>query len=1032
MQSIDTLFVFSSFSIPPAISAVFVVVIGALVYRRERRSEPALLFFLLTIALAVWLLSFALMYSTEDRDAASACARMAYLGIAFIPTLIFHFTSVLLHREDRVRGLITLHWVLSVLFVTLILTTDLIVSRVVEYSWGFYPVYARTGVSFLTFFFFSMASSMWAAIKAIRNAHAQEFGRLRGIASSLALGYLALTDFLPSFGVPIYPMGYIAVLAFSLGVTRTISRYHLIEITPRFAVEGILETIRGSVLVTGVDGAIRVVSDATCDLLGYTEGELVGRNIDTITPRATMAEAGDYEDLWQTKNGDLIDVVVTRAPIGDVSGRAAAIVYSAEDIRHRKREEALRESESRYRTLVEGMNEGVIVVDNDHIIRFVNRRVCEMLGYDANELQGQEGNILLMSDDDRRAMQRRVSERIKGLSDQYTVDMRRKDGTALSVEISAAPLTDGAGTVVGSIGICVDMTEKKRAEAAIRESEARYRLMAEHATDMISRVAPDGTILYTSPACTAILGYTPEEMEGTPVRTLVHPEDLDAMNFFTSQLFAGGSTREIRYRALRRDGETVWIEATCQAIRSERTGKVKEVVAISRDITERMRAEQQIHFQAYHDNLTGLPNRKLFDDRLTIALAHARRRKITGQIGAAAVLFLDLDHFKLVNDTFGHSAGDRLIQELASRLRSALRAEDTIARFGGDEFIVLLPHMTDSDHAPRVAQKLLDALREPVTIDEQTIYTTGSIGIAIFPEDGDTSENLLRNADAAMYRAKERARNTFQLASPLMNERARERLTVEASLHRALERHEFRLFYQPIVSSSTHAISAVEALIRWESPEGLKLPDSFIQIAEESFLIGQIGEWVLKTACTQMREWQHAGIAPPRMSINLSARQLEIPTLASDVATVLRETGVLNGSIELEITETAVLRDRERTLAMLESLKEASAVSLAVDDFGTGYSSLTYLRSFPIDRVKIDRSFVRDVALQASDAAIVGAVITMAHALRIDVVAEGVENDAQVATLSALLCDHLQGFHFGLPMSAREMTELLRSRLALR
>lgn len=1026
----QTNFGFSVYSIPPALTALIILSFGALVFFRERRTRAARLFLLLTVALAVWLSCFAIMYSATTPEAALFWAKLAYLGIGFIPTIIFHFFAILLHREEAVRTVIAIHWVLSVFFITMTLATDLIVLDVLKFQWGYYPQYAVTGIPFVLFFFISLGASMWSSIRAPLQRAREESGRLRGFVFAFALGYIALTDFLASFALPVYPMGYLAVLAFVLAVSRTVSRYRLAEITPGLAVERILETIRGSVLVTGTDGIVRIVSDAACDLLGYTEQEMVGRHIHTIVSNEKVAltpDAGDFEDVWRTSTGEHVDVSVTKAAITD-GGLVTAIVYSAEDIRHRKREEALRESETRYRTLVEGMNEGLIVVDRSDQIQFINRQLCEMLGYEPDELIGRSAKLLVMTEQDKNAMDQRIEARAKGLSEHYMIDLRRKDGSAIALEISAAPMVDAKGSVIGSIGICVDISERQRAEAAIRLSEARYRLMAEHATDMISRVAPDGTLLYTSPASRALLGYEPEELEGKQLETFVCPEDLEAVRMLSSAIFAGESAKEIRYRAIRRDGGTVWLETACQAIRGA-DGSILELVAISRDISERMRAEKTLHYQAYHDPLTGLPNRKLFDDRLDLALAHFKRWKDRDQTRAAAVLFLDLDHFKFVNDTLGHSAGDRLIQQVATRLRAALRAEDTIARFGGDEFVILLPNLQDSDDAPRIAQKLLDVFASPISIDGQEVYTTASIGVAVYPNDGETAEALLRNADTAMYRAKERARNTFQLASPLMNERAKERLSIESALHKALERNEFILFYQPIVATASREIVGLEALIRWNAPEGQRGPNSFIGVAEESFLIARIGDWVLRDACLQLRQWDDAGIGPERLSVNLSTRQLELPSLAVDVATILTETRTRRGSIELEITETAVLRDRERTLAALRALKSHGDLKVAIDDFGTGYSSLTYLRSFPIDRVKIDRSFIREVTQKRSDAAIVGAVITMAHALGIEVVAEGVENEDQVSLLTSLGCDYLQGYYFGYPASADETTKLLQKKV---
>jgi diguanylate cyclase (GGDEF)-like protein/PAS domain S-box-containing protein len=1025
----------SAWSGPPLVTALAMLVLGGSVAYRERGTRVSLLVGALAASVAVWLSSFAVMYSATDAGVALFWARVGHIGVALIPCTVYHFSVVLLNRADEVRRNVAALWLASIAFALLASFTSLIVPRVESHAWGFYPRYGWEGVALVAYVVVVGAATIVDAARELRRVNARlERRRVRSVSLAMAAGYLALVDFLPSLGIPIYPLGYIAVLVFLAGMASTVIREGLVEITPRVAAGAILETMRGSVLVTDLEGRVQVASDATYVLLDCREDELLGRNITDLSPGirgngSTLEPFHDREMVWRTRGEETVDVSVSGSELKDRRGRVVGMVYSAEDIRSRKREDALRESESRYRTLVESMAEGVIVVDNDDVVQFVNTCFAKLFGYEPAELIGTEASAVLLRPDDRALMAEKLRNRQTGMSEQYTIPMVKKNGDLIWTSISSSPLYDSRGHVTGSIGICLDLSERWQNELSVRESEARYRLMAEHATDMICRLTPEGKLLYVSPASRFILGYEADKLVGTHSSALMHTDFVRVAEAFNRSLLKGESVQTITVMMVHRDGRKVWVESNCRAVRGE-DGRVTEVIAVSRDVTERLAAEEQIQFQAYHDVLTGLPNRRLFEDRLNLALAHARRQKRRGLPACVAVLFLDLDHFKLVNDTFGHSKGDELLKVMAERLRHSVRDEDSVARFGGDEFIILLPHAQKAESAALVAQKLLAAINAGVMLEDEEYYPSASIGIAIHPENGDSADALLRTADAAMYRAKEISRNSYQFASTLMDLRARERLMVDTALRRAVENAEFALYYQPIVDP-TGAITSVEALLRWRHPQrGLLTPESFMSVAEESGTINLIGEWVLRTACADIREWQREGIAPARTAINMSAVQLEQQGLAAHIAALLAEFGLSSEVLELEITETAVLRDRRRAKSILETLS-ATGLTIAIDDFGTGYSSLTYLRTFPIRRVKIDRSFIKDIETQPNDAAIVGAVITMAHALGIEVVAEGVETEQQVRMLTALECEHLQGFYFSEARPADEITRLLRQGRAI-
>jgi diguanylate cyclase (GGDEF)-like protein len=434
-------------------------------------------------------------------------------------------------------------------------------------------------------------------------------------------------------------------------------------------------------------------------------------------------------------------------------------------------------------------------------------------------------------------------------------------------------------------------------------------------------------------------------------------------------------------------------------------------------------AADQVEHLAYHDALTGLPNRPLFMDRLIIALAQANRAN-----QKLAVLFLDLDRFKNINDSLGHTVGDTLLKSAAERVRRCVREGDTVARFGGDEFTLLIPRVDKVEDAAKIANKIIETLKIPFQVGELELFVTTSIGVAIFPADGLDPETLVRNADTAMYRAKDQGRDNYQLYAPDMNAEAAARLGLESELRRALSQNEMLLHYQPILSASSGAVTGVEALIRWQHPErGLLPPAHFISIAEVSGLIVPIGEWVIRTACKQVRQWQKKLDCPLTVAVNLSARQFQHSDLVDQIRAAVIDSGIEPSSLEVEITESSAMQNAENTLFKLRELKSLG-IRIAMDDFGTGYSSLNYLKQFPIDTLKLDQSFVRDVMTDARDAAIVGAVISMSHRLGLKVVGEGVETSAQHEYLRAEGCDFVQGYLFSHPKPADEIEPFLRSR----
>jgi diguanylate cyclase (GGDEF)-like protein/PAS domain S-box-containing protein len=557
-------------------------------------------------------------------------------------------------------------------------------------------------------------------------------------------------------------------------------------------------------------------------------------------------------------------------------------------------------------------------------------------------------------------------------------------------------------------------------EAALRASEAKFRTLADTVASAIF-IFDERRLLYVNAWTEALTGWPRETLLTMSFWDLVHPEDRpEVQRLVTARGAAEGSPDRQEFRIQGRDSRVRWVDLTTALIAFE--GRVA-TLGTAFDVTDRKRVEEQIQYQAYHDALTGLPNRMLFLDRLQIALAHARR-----QGGQPAVLFLDLDDFKVINDTLGHATGDRLLQGVAERLIASVREDDTVARMGGDEFTLLLPNVGRVEDAARLAGKLLEAVAQPFQIDGQDLFVTTSVGVSLYPSDGEDAENLLKNADRAMYRAKEMGRNNYQLFAPALNVRAVNRLSLETRLRRALDREDFVLHYQPQVNLATRRIVGLEALIRWREDGRLLEPAEFIPVAEEARLILPLGQWILRAACQQARSWQNQGLPEVRLAVNLSARQFQQQDLIRSVFFSVRDAGLPPRRLELEITESAAMLNVDRTIGMLHGLRDMG-VRISMDDFGTGHSSLSYLKRFPIDAVKIDQSFVRDMTSDPSDAAIVKAIVAMAHSLGLNVVAEGVETLAQADFLRRTGCDEMQGFLVGRPLPADEITDALRARV---
>jgi diguanylate cyclase (GGDEF)-like protein/PAS domain S-box-containing protein len=532
-----------------------------------------------------------------------------------------------------------------------------------------------------------------------------------------------------------------------------------------------------------------------------------------------------------------------------------------------------------------------------------------------------------------------------------------------------------------------------------------------------------GTIMWVNRAFTTMTGYSKEEILGKNPRILKSGEQPESYYAELWSTISSGKVWKGEIVNRRKDGTTYAEEMTITSVSLEDIGNPTNTyfIAIKQDITQRKAAEKQVQFLAYYDALTGLPNRTLLQDRLTKALASARRRK-----DKVALLFLDLDGFKDINDSLGHSVGDLVLKEVAERLKKWAREQDTVARVGGDEFLVVLTAVKEVADAAVAAERLMDAIIAEFVVQGHSLGIRCSIGISIFAEHGRDGETLIKNADAAMYCAKESGRNNFRFFTKDMNAQAVERLTLENSLRLALGRGELFLVYQPQMEIATGRITGLEALLRWQHPElGLVPPDNFIRIAENSGLIMPIGEWVLRTACSQARKWQDEGLLAVPVAVNVSAVQFRQAGFCELIRRVLHETGLAPQYLELELTESLLLSNADVMFSVLQELK-AMGLKLAIDDFGTGYSSLSYLKQFPVGKLKIDRSFIRDIAVNPDDAAITTAITSLAKSLNLKVIAEGVEDEAQMTFLRAHQCDEIQGYYFSKPLAVDKVADKLR------
>jgi diguanylate cyclase (GGDEF)-like protein/PAS domain S-box-containing protein len=799
-------------------------------------------------------------------------------------------------------------------------------------------------------------------------------------------------------------------------------------------------------------------------MLGYEPDDLVNRNpaefflsqaqYDAFTEEAiavlTSGELFEKAEIQLRRRDGLPIWCRLRAKAVDMSSREAGTIWILEDVSEARR--ALTEVQA----IMTNASIGIFFT-RERVITRANSSFDRMFGYVEGETIGHLTRVLY-ADDEAFAYLGAQAYGVLGQGKPFQAEstMVRKDGTPMWVRLIGYAI-NSVDPGQGTIWMIEDRSSPKRDEESLRNAVLENQAILDNAVLGIA-VVENGRTLRCNRKMEELFGYPGGAIDGVSVRVL-YPDtaSFDAAREQTQSDFASGRVHMAEYELVRRDGTRFWARLSgrpfdlaqrggrsvwliddvtdqreaadaVRRARDELEVRVQERTAelaganrlLQAEIVERRQAEARVHHMAYHDALTGLPNRALLSERLDRAMLAARRdgRKL-------AVMFIDLDRFKTINDSLGHLTGDHLLKEVANRLCRVVRAVDTVARLGGDEFVVLVPGVRTLDECALVGDKIIAALAEPVRFEGRSLHISPSIGICLCPDDGEDVETLMRKADSAMYHAKASGRNNYQFFAERMNVAAARHFDLETSLRGALERSEFTLFYQPIVCTASRAVKGMEVLLRWRRPgHGLVAPDDFIPMLEENGMIVPVGEWVIRAACEQAVAWRRAGLREVPLAVNLSARQFMHRGLIESIRRIVSETGIDPAMLEFEITETALMQHGQQTLETLEQIS-TMGIRLSIDDFGTGYSSLAYLKRFPVDKIKIDRAFVRDLETSSEDRAIVAAIMALAGSLQLSVVAEGVETEAQLALLREHGCGFAQGYLFAKPADGAEMPPLL-------
>ncbi len=835
-------------------------------------------------------------------------------------------------------------------------------------------------------------------------------------------------------------------------VLRTLSRSHLEaqqqansatrELRDQLSfLQQFLEVIPNPVFFKDTEGRFVSCNHAFEEFSCRPRNEFIGKTASQATTSEAAAVHQEHDTyllknkgsrtyeltLTRTTDGKGVDSIYNKAAFVDADGKVAGVVGVVSDITELKLlERTLSESNEKLRSIIEASPLAIIARDLDDVITLWNPAAENIFGWQAEEVLGTATAIVPEDIKAAASVMRRQARQGMMLALEET-RRKRKDGVVLDVSLSVAPIRNANQNIVGTMGMIGDISRRKRAEDALRESETQLRLAMEAANmgswywnvGLNNITYSDGFgPLFGLPRGT----FFPERAE---FLTAVHPNDRALVDSAIQRALMGENNFDMECRVIWPDQSVHWLAVKGHATR-DASGRAERVVGVTTDISTRKLSEQRIAFLAHHDALTSLPNRILLLDRIgqAIALSHRHHSRV-------AVLFIDLDHFKNINDSLGHQVGDQLLQMAASRIQACLREVDTVSRLGGDEFVIVIPELADGSEGSNLsglATKLLDTLATNFHLQAHDLHISASIGISIYPNDGDNAEILMRHADTAMYHAKENGRAQYQFFTSEMNIAAQQRMSLQTLLRRSLQSNDFILYYQPLFSAANPHLLGFEALLRWRNPDGeIVRPGEFISVAEDSGLIIPIGEWVFREACRTAARWQKGGHSL-RMSVNVSALQLRRKSFVEMVKSVLAESGADPHQLEIEITERVIVGGHEQALSALREI-DALGIQIAIDDFGTGYSGLSYLKQFPIDTVKIDQSFVRDLTIDADDEAIVRAIIAMSKSLKLNIVAEGVEHAEQLAILKELGCNMVQGYYFSPPLPMEEADAFIAARV---
>ncbi|WJQ82726.1 bifunctional diguanylate cyclase/phosphodiesterase [Brevibacillus brevis] len=669
------------------------------------------------------------------------------------------------------------------------------------------------------------------------------------------------------------------------------------------------------------------------------------------------------------------------------------------------------------------LDQSTILAITDHkgIILRANEQFCRISKYERSELIGKDHRILNSGYHPKSFFKELWSCIRSGQVWRGEIRNRAKDGSYYWVDTTIVPFKNQAGEIYQYVSIRSDITARKQMEDELKRSEEKYRIIAENTSDIISIINLDGDFFYLSPSYKRVWEHTVPDEEIHNLFEWIVEDDRDIFAYAIQHAFSTRKEYMVECRINTQRNDVIWTESKINPIMDEE-GNVTKLLLVTRDVTDRKQYEETIHHLAYHDALTDLPNRRMYVQQLTKEMMQAKRFQSN-----LAVLFLDLDRFKDVNDSFGHDVGDMLLIEAAKRLQACLKPGDVVARLGGDEFTIMQNQLQDRSEATALAEQIMYQLQRPFELEGHISNISCSIGIALYPQDGDNPEDLLKRADMALYTVKSRGKNGYDFFDPTMETKSLERILMENEMRKAIEQEQFQIYYQPKIDIATSAMTGMEALVRWVHPElGIIPPNRFIPIAEETGMILALGEWILKQACKQNKNWHDQGYTL-KVSVNLSARQIYQKDLVEMIKDILQETKLSPHWLELEITEGIFVKMEEAT-EVLQQIRDIG-IQISIDDFGTGYSSFSYIKSLPVDTIKIDASFIRDIHHNQESQAIVKAIVTIAQSLNMNVIAEGIELHDQVAALKENGCDHGQGYLFSKPLPTDDFDQLLRQEL---